>query len=394
MKKSVESARSKGLVESRPDSRRLFQISTGLGAGNIGDEMMARAFWNQLPPAIQMDVEIFPGYSSHRDSYPPQYRYIDIVKGGAQAAAVAGIPGLMVGGTLVTETESLDWPLRFLMERLNCFHLVGVPVDAIGIGVDRLYTRRAREIFAHSFLPIRSWTVRTERCREALLDLGVPDDRIVTGADWAWLYKSRQSLRDWATEILTLAGAGFARPLIMVNAVNLVWKSKSTNKQALAIALDTLSGEHGFQIAFFCNECREGAMFDHAAALEIQSIMKAPSIVIPPRYWSSDEALAILSHASIVISQRYHATIMALLAGTLPVSIVRGHKMRGLLEELEMTASCTIDHVDPGSLVSEVLNAHSSRELLLSRAMLARRKLETRAGNNLRFFHSFYSVHR
>jgi len=383
VKKSAESAGSRG-------HRRFFQISTGLGAGNIGDDVMARAFWNQLPCEVELDVEIFPGYSRHRDPYPPMYHYIDIADGAAAAAASAGIPGLLVAATLVTETEGLDWPMRFLMERLNYFHQARVPVDAIGIGVDRLYTRRGREIFVNSFLPIRSWTVRTERCREALLDLGVAPDRIAVGADWAWLYQAGKLPRDWAAEILNSAGADPARPILIVNAVNLVWRSRSTNKHALANALDRLSIEHGFQIAFFCNECREGDTYDHAAALEIQAAMNAPAIVIPPLYWSSDEALALLSLASIVVSQRYHVTVMALLAGTLPVSIVRGHKMRGLLEDLGMTAACSIDHVDAEKLVAEVLEAQANRDFLLSKALLAGQQLRIRAQKNLKFFNSFY----
>ena len=38
----------------RPGTIQVCHIYTGLGGGNIGDELMARAFWAHLPPGVSL----------------------------------------------------------------------------------------------------------------------------------------------------------------------------------------------------------------------------------------------------------------------------------------------------------------------------------------------------
>ena len=158
----------------------------------------------------------------------------------------------------------------------------------------------------------------------------------------------------------------------------------------IARALDTLASRHGFQIAFFCNECREGEMFDRAAAEEVKSKMERPAVMVPNYYWSPDEVLGLTTHADVVVSQRYHFSIFAVLAGTVPVSILRGCKMSGLAEELRTPASCRIENVESERLLDDILEAHRNRSLYLDRLSMARRQLAVRAGNNLAFFRHHY----
>jgi len=244
-------------------------------------------------------------------------------------------------------------------------------------------------LFQSSFLNVRSWTVRTPDCQESLTDLGVDPNRIVVGADWAWLYRPKRDLKSWGAEIWASLGVDLARPLLVVNVVNLVWRSRVDCKREIARALDELHTAHGFQIAFFCNECREGEMFDRAAADEVKALMTAPAVVVPNHYWSPDEVLGLTAHASVVVSQRYHFTVFAVLAGTVPVSILRGCKMRGLVEELGTPASCRIENVEAGPLLADVLDAHRNRGPYLDRLSVARRQLAIRAANNLAFFRHY-----
>ena len=367
-----------------------FQISTGLGAGNIGDEIMARALWDHLPAGTRLDVELFPAHVLNRERYPVRFEYLPVSENGAARAAAAGIPGLLACGTPVNETEGLDFPMRFIAERLRSFHQHGAPVDAIGVGVDGLHSKRGRGLFLEDFLPIRSWTVRTAACRDALIDLGVREDRIIVGADWAWLYRPRKDLREWGAKTWGLLGIDLSRPLLAVNLVNLVWRSRSDAKAEMASALDRLQLQHGFQIAFFCSECRSGEMFDFAAASEVKSLMESPSVIVPNLYYSPDEALGLLAHVQVAVSARYHFAVLAAMAGTVPVCVVRGHKMRGLVEELGLAASCSIDKVDAAKLVNDVLGADSTRCDSLERLRLLRRHLAVRATNNLAFFRMFH----
>ena len=176
---------------------RFHLIANGLGAGNIGDELMFRAFWRHVPHSWRFDVPLFPESKRQRAPYPPEHRYLDVNFAGVEEPEAAG---LLAGTTLITEAEGVDWPLRFLARRLDRFRELGLPVDVVGGGVDRLWRRESRQLFACSFLPaVRSWTVRADADRDALLDLGVPDSAVLTGADWGWLYEPAID-RNWAAD--------------------------------------------------------------------------------------------------------------------------------------------------------------------------------------------------
>jgi len=362
--------------------RRFVQISTGLGAGNIGDEFMARAFWDSLPGAVTLEVEMFPQYTEQREPYPEEHHYFLTDWDGATTIPES-MSGLLVGGTPVADWQGLHFPLAFLARRLERFHRSGRAVHASGVGVDRLEQAEARAIFAQAFKPIRTWTVRSARCRAALLELGVPAERILVGADWAWLYRRRRDLRDWGAVEWRQLGIDVRTPLIVANVVNEKWAGHEQRKGCLAKALDQLATRHGFQVAFFCNEMRDGEFFDRAAAEQVQARMQTRAALVPNRYWSPDEALGLLAHPTVTLSERYHFTVESILAGTVPVNLVRGQKMAGLVEELDLEPAGTIDQCDPDRVAAAVVRAAQERAALLARLEKARRALEARATNNL-----------
>jgi polysaccharide pyruvyl transferase WcaK-like protein len=362
-------------------ARRIVQISTGLGAGNIGDELMARAFWDELPETVALEVEMFPEYVEQRAPYPEKHRYFLTDWEGATTVP-AGIDGLLVGGTPVADWQGLHFPLEFIARRLRMFHEAGRAVDAVGVGVDRLEKAEAREVFARYFLPIGSWTVRTARCREALLELGVPEERVLVGADWAWRYRPRRDLRGWGAEQWKELGVEAGRPLVVANVVNEMWAGREELRSALAVALDELEND-GMQVAFFCNEMREGEYFDREASERVRARMRRPAAIVPNRYWGPEEALGLVAHATVTVSQRYHFTVESVLAGTVPVNIVRGQKMAGLVEELGLAPAGTMEGVEASEVVAGVRAAVDEREEMLKRLQEARRRLEVRAGNNL-----------
>ena len=362
-----------------------FQICNGLGCGNIGDEIMARAFWDQLPDNIRLEVPRFPNASLQHDAYPPQHRYIRVDFEGCENDHAA-IPGLLVGDTPVADREGLEWPLRFLAPRLLHFHRAGLPVDAIGVGVDLLEDSEAKELFASAYLPIRSWTVRTPACRDALLDLGVSESRIRVGSDLAWLYTTRGELDEWAAALWNGLNVDTERPLLVANLVNMIWRDEESRRH-IAAGLDEVARRHGLQIAFFCNESRDGEFFDFAAAKEMAERMKTPAQIVPNEFYSPDEAIAILRHANVTLSQRYHFVVQTIMADSVPVGMLRGQKMRGLASELGFPVAGTIEEVDREKLVDAVAYALENRRQFIDTLAEARRNLTGRARNNLSFLH-------
>jgi polysaccharide pyruvyl transferase WcaK-like protein len=363
-------------------ARRLVQISTGLGAGNIGDELMARAFWERLPGDVQLEVEMFPEYQRQREPYPERHRYFLTDWEGATTVP-EGLAGLLVGGTPVADWQGLHFPLEFIARRLRRFHQAGLPVDAVGVGVDRLESPGGKDIFARYFLPIRSWTVRTERCRRALRELGVSGERVAVGADWAWLYRPHRDQRDWGAARWKELGVEVDRPLLVANVVHEKWAGREYLMAALARAFEELAARHGFQVAFFCNEMRDGEYFDRAAAEQVRARMRCPAAVVPNHYYGPDETLGLLAHATVTVSQRYHFTVESVLAGAAPVAIVRGQKMEGLVEELGLEPAGSMEHGETEAVVAAVLRAAAERPALLARLEAAARTLARRAEQNL-----------
>src|SRR5947199_7965640 len=97
------------------------QILNGLGAGNIGDELMNHAFWDALPAGLALKVEIFPNHAIQRQPYPPAHDLVEVGWDGLPGPA-GEAPALLVGDTPVTEALGLEWPLGFLAPRLRFFH--------------------------------------------------------------------------------------------------------------------------------------------------------------------------------------------------------------------------------------------------------------------------------
>lgn len=359
---------------------RAVQIANGQGAGNIGDELMNRAFWDALPSDVVLDVEVFPNAALQSEPYPPPHRYLTIDWEG-RPAPTPDAPGLLVGDTPVTDTLGAAWPLRFLAPRLDAFHAAGLPVDALGIGVEPLRTDEGRALFAASFLGIRSWTVRSERCRASLLELGVAPARVAVGCDWAWLYRARSDRSGWAADVLRAAGWDGRAPLVLANVVNEIWADRAEAKRSLARALDRVAAR-GAAVAFFCQEMRPGAFFDQAASAEVRAAMARPSLLVPPEYYTPDEALGFASLASATLASRYHFAVQSVLAGAVPVTLARSAKMTGLLEELGLASVATLDAVDEAAVADALLRALDADD---ERARLAsvRARLRERASANL-----------
>jgi ADP-heptose:LPS heptosyltransferase/polysaccharide pyruvyl transferase WcaK-like protein len=369
-------------AEVERETMHAFQICTGLGAGNIGDELMARAFWEHLPASIALDVPLFPESVRQHAPYPAGHRY-SLVDWNGNEGGAGRLPGLLVGGTPVTEGEGLHWPMQFLAPRLTHFHRLGLPVDAIGVGVDRLETAAARALFGEAFLPVRSWTVRSRMCSEALQSLGVAESRIRVGADWGWLHAPRADRTDWARNIWQELGIDPGRPLLVANMVNMQWRELHECRRSIAAALVAAAARWDLQIAFFCNECRDGEFFDAAAARDIGALMPVPTVLVPNAYYSPDEALALLRFATVTVGQRYHFVIESILAGTVPVAIPRGQKMVDLAGEIDIPTAGSVVSVDRDELIEAIGDVVRNRQSWLDRLERKRQSLAARAALNL-----------
>ena len=367
----------------RPETHliRAHQLDTGLGSGNTGDDAMFLAAHERLGSQFQLSTEI---HSLERAQILPQgTRYLPVEDAGAIEASIREAElVLLIGDTPVMDQWGLAWPLRANAGKLRLCHELGKSVHALGVGVDRLQDPEGLRIFQEAYLPIASWSVRSEHCKQALLEMGVTEDKIVVGADWAWLLCPQIDSK-WASEVLQEAGASTGRLHIGVNLVNEIWKEDVEMKKTWGAFLDRLIEKYDAQVFFFCNESREGDYFDQAAATEVRQGMRHPSIMVTNRYYEPDQMISLLSRMHLTISQRYHFTLFSILADVYPISIQRGQKMEGLNRELDLPFVGEMTHLDEESIEREIEAVLNDAEAKMEPLRVRRKHLEARAMNNL-----------
>ena len=366
---------------------RYFHINNGVGSGNIGDELMAQEFWKLLPAGVVLDVPVLPDAARYRGQYPKPHRYSEVT---SSASIVPDVAGLLVGDTPVAEFEGLGYPLGTIGPALTAFASKGLPVDAIAVGVDRLYSPRARRLFAKHYSKVRSWTVRSSACREALLDLGVPEERIRVAADLAWLFTPNRDADQWAAEQWAQLGIDTGRALLVVNVVHHTDSADQAPKRAIASALDQLASERGYQIAFLNNETRLSEHYDTGAAAAVRALMQQPSVEVPVEYYTPQEMVSLLRSATTVLTQRYRMAIQAILAETVPVCLFRGQKLSGLAQEFKLLA-CAIDRDE---IVERINQSAARRKERLAELQLTRQKHRRLAKTALSFFRTSLQAER
>ena len=360
---------------------RVHQLDTGLGSGNTGDDATFLAAQARLGSEFELSTEV---HSLKRTTVLPQeVRYLSVEDSGAIEESIREAELVfLIGDTPVMDQWGLAWPLLANAGKLRLCHELGKPVHALGVGVDRLQDPEGLSIFKEAYLPIASWSVRSEHCKKALLEMGVAEEKIVVGADWAWLL-SPQIDSEWAKETLQKSGASKGALNIGVNLVNEIWKDDVEMKKAWGSLLDRLIEKYDAQVFFFCNESREGDYFDQAAAAEVREGMHQPSVMVPSRYYEPDQMISLLSCMKLTLSQRYHFTLFSVLADVYPISIQRGQKMEGLNRELDLPFVGDMTHLDEKSIEREVEAILNDAEAKMEPLRMRRKHLEARAMNNL-----------
>ncbi|MBF0486763.1 MAG: glycosyltransferase [Nitrospirae bacterium] len=308
---------------------------SGLAAGNIGDEAMMKGFLSIHPLPEGTTIEVWDAKSEAIAQLPPTYRYINYSDTEAcNAASLSADYVLIVGATIVTDMLGTEWPLNILGGKYALCHAAGIPIHAVGIGVDKLHSDEAVQLFNRGFLPFETWTVRSERSRKNLFTLGVHPGRVVAAADLAWLTPTQDVDKQWAAQYLAALGVKEGIPIVGVNIVNEKWKDDNAIKMAAATALDWICSELKWQVVFFCNETREGEYFDKEATRATAAFMKSQPVIALNQYFTPEQMIALLSCCKLAISWRYHFTVFSALGGALAISVLRGEKLTELSDEL------------------------------------------------------------
>ncbi|MBF0464017.1 MAG: glycosyltransferase [Nitrospirae bacterium] len=357
-------------LEISKKSLKIHVAFSGLGAGNIGDEAMMLGFLSLYKLPQGTTIEVWDKKEPALKVFTERFEFVDYTDiETCQTLCLNADCVFVVGATIVTEMLSTDWPLRVLGDKYDFCSTHGIPLHVIGTGVDMIFSEEAKSLFYKGFYRIDSWTVRSERSRRVLLGLGISPDKIITAADLAWHTPMDGFDPDWAKNCLMSLGIDVARPLIGVNVVNEKWTDAQHIKEQIAETLDELIEKHGFQIAFFCNETREGKYYDKEAALSVISLMKNPATLVPNIYYTPIQMISMLSFCRFTISFRYHFTVFSILAGTVPISVLRGDKLIELVNEFNGLHTGRPENISK----VKILNALSNGERLYNKIKLTQK---------------------
>jgi polysaccharide pyruvyl transferase WcaK-like protein len=107
--------------------------------------------------------------------------------------------------------------------------------------------------------------------------------------------------------------------------------------------------------------------------------------LFPNEYFSPDEAIAILSCATVALGQRNHFAVEDVLAGCVPIAILRAEKMRDLVAEMPIPVAGTIEDLDRKTVAHAIQLAIEQCSSTLQRLETARAALARRAMDNLWF---------
>jgi polysaccharide pyruvyl transferase WcaK-like protein len=359
------------------------------GAGNVGDEATLLGFGCLIKRfGNSVEVNVASSCVNQANKVEPffhYYPYTDGIMGWEpklQAHLASGY--VFAGGTPISDSLG-DWPLRTVGGILEHAHHWGKPTAFVGIGVEHLFNEISRTRMQEQIVPnALAWSVRSEKDRDRLLEVGVAEQDVAVAADMAWLLDPVDGA--YGRQVFEKLGLS-DRPVIGVNVnaePHLVEKSPQLFDE-LAAALDDLIARHGVQVLFLFAEIREGETYDQAASETVRQLMthKEHAIMGPREYLIPQQMMSIISQCATTISTRYHFCLFSALQGTPFLAISRSDKVTDFCSDMDWKAEIDPAHVSRELIIADVeeqLGGFAEEMALLPEkiAMMRRRAEENR----------------
>lgn len=355
--------------------RHLHAVHVGHWAGNLGDSAVFDVLDRALPPDVRLTVEAESVGDWRRR---PQTSFLHWHNQQCIEQALTDCDEVIIPGTtVVTDLHDGDWPIAWVVKSIAAARSHKKRVYAVAVGVYPSECEARSERFINGFArAVDRFTVRDAASRDALLTAGVAEDRIILGADLAWLLDRKADEQTAQAEMIHLTGG---RPALAVNVVHEDWSSDASFYESLAINLDRIHDEMGTTAVFFCNEIRAGELYDAAAARRTIGLMKTPAALCPPRWMHPEDMIARLVCCVHAVSMRYHFSVFASMAGIPWTGFARGRKNCSLLREFGRGPVLAMGGTVGGRLATEVLATQRERPDILRMQAQVVRSLQQRA---------------
>ncbi len=287
------------------------------GAGNVGDELLTRSITQMViaaggcPVVTSRDPEateaLHPGVEA-------------VTWGPGVAWSGRDCAGVIVGPGGIIQDSSSVWNLPGHLLAPILFRLRGRPVIGVGLGVEPLGRRISRWLVRLAF-PDTTPVVRDPESAAALGASGIeavvaPD--IVFGLTHAGSAPTVNS-----GEIVVSIGGEVVPGSIRPAAKRLT----SDPPEVVANSLDALAARLGGSVSFVSYRGDRDTRF----AEDVSARMVTPTRIIPAEVEAS---VAVVAGAGLVVSSRYHATVVAAQHGVPVVVISDQAKLRSLVTQI------------------------------------------------------------
>ncbi|MEM7140383.1 MAG: polysaccharide pyruvyl transferase family protein [Actinomycetota bacterium] len=290
-----------------PDDPRIL-VCGWAGAGNVGDELLTRQ-----AIALIAGAGGTPVVASRDPERTRTEHEVESVSWGVGARrAAASVDGVIVGPGGILQDRSSLWNLPGHLGAALAARRRSRPVAAIGVGAEPL-RRRSSAVLLRRALGDAEVVTRDPASTDALGDVGV---RATTGVDLALAAAFSAPPND---EIAVALGPG-VRPGLLLPASR---RLAPPPIESIADALDSLAAATGRSLALTSYRGPRDLSF----AADLAERLRASVRIVPA---DVDASVAAVAGASMLVSSRYHATVVALRAGV-PVAMLSGEaKLRSL----------------------------------------------------------------
>jgi polysaccharide pyruvyl transferase CsaB len=303
------------------------------GAGNVGDELLTRAIVELIREAGAVPVV------ASRDPADTSDRHgVDAVSWGLGARrAVSAVDGVVVGPGGILQDRSSLWNLPGHLAAAFRATRLAVPVAGVGVGAEPLRRSSSRRLLRRA-LSSNVIVTRDQESSDALSAAGLHD--VTTGADLVFGLALPAVVK--TGEIVVALGPSVRPGRFLPAARRLV----QPPVHEIAAAVDTLATRLDAPVALGCFRGDR----DRAFARDLAGRLTASSRIIS---LDEDDHVEAVAGARLVVSSRYHATVLALMAGVPSVIVSTEPKLCSLAashpdEVSQLGSFAEVADADPG----------------------------------------------
>jgi polysaccharide pyruvyl transferase CsaB len=351
-------------------------ISGSYGGLNLGDEAILKGIARQLRHSLPVEITVFsrdaddtktrhnvdrvvPVRKLSRDEVLPEVQRLDLL--------------ILGGGGILFDGEA-----QLFLREVMLAHEHRVPVMVYAISAGPLKDPAAQAVVRDGLGPAAVVTVRERGARQALEDIGVHREILVT-ADPALLLEPELLPKD----ALKREGLDNGRQLVGISVREPGAAAPDIGAQAyhklLADAADFMVDRYDADVVFVPLEPK---MLDiQQAHAVVAQMLRAPRATVLKGDYTSGQLLSLMKHFAFAVGMRLHFLIFASLQNIPFVALPYAPKVGGFLEDLRIEMP-PLQQVSAGRLIAYIDHAWDRRRLLQKQISRALPGLRERALQN------------